>query len=357
MAKYTKIQWCHYTLNFRIGCAKKSICCARCYAALMDRRRFSKTLPGCSKEKPISHWGANAPRHVVSAQTTKEVYRWNAYAETHPWTCSGCSEEKDEMFGYTGDDALKFDYVCPKCHSSLDSSPRRVFVGSMFDWAEEVYTTEERDAWFEVMEKCTHLRFMLLTKRGKVMREYLTYRYEGGPVPGHLWIGWSWQPDFPAEIDDLLAVKAKVRFVSAEPLLGPLGEPMGEARKGLSAAQIEHEQMKWLEKIYQVELLILGGESGDENEDPRMCHEDWLRWAVAGAFAACVKVFVKQMGSYAVRDDSAVIPEASEDVVDPADIARWEFNRRNHRVRYKHPKGGDINEWPEELQVQEMPGF
>jgi protein gp37 len=77
MGASTNIPWATDTWNPWLGCAKFSTECVNCYADELDRKRFSITLDGATKENPTRHWGAGAPRHHASPATWRAPMRWN----------------------------------------------------------------------------------------------------------------------------------------------------------------------------------------------------------------------------------------------------------------------------------------
>jgi protein gp37 len=124
-------------------------------------------------------------------------------------------------------------------------APRRVFVNSMSDLFHERVPTRFINDVFDVMERASQHVFQVLTKRpGRI----LEWRQAGAwprPIPKHIWIGVSVESAaFLWRVDRLRAVDAPVRFVSAEPLLGPL--------TGLT--------------LDGVDWVITGGESGGSAE-------------------------------------------------------------------------------------------
>jgi protein gp37 len=148
-------------------------------------------------------------------------------------------------------------------------APRRIFVNSMSDLFHEDIPDGYIEAVFEVMEQADWHNFQVLTKRPRRMAK-LASRL---PWPSHIWAGttveldrYSWRAN-----DCLRRVPAAVRFVSAEPLLGPL-----------PSLQLDH--LHW---------LIAGGESGP---GWRTCEPDWIRGLRDRCTAANVAFFFKQWG-------------------------------------------------------------
>lgn len=148
-------------------------------------------------------------------------------------------------------------------------TPRRIFVNSMSDLFLESVPDEFIRQIFEVMEQADWHIFQVLTKRPRRMAELAP----GLPWPDHIWAGTSVELDRYCWRANacLRQVPASVRFVSAEPLLGPL-----------PSLQLDH--LGW---------VITGGESGPHH---RPCHPDWVRDLRDRCIAAKVAFFHKQWG-------------------------------------------------------------
>jgi protein gp37 len=147
------------------------------------------------------------------------------------------------------------------------------------------------------------------------MEDWLTH-YK---VPANVWLGTSVEDQKTAEerIPHLLKVPAAVRFLSVEPLLGPVN---------LS---------DWIG--HGIDWVIIGGESGP---GARHCNVEWIRDIVNQCRNAGVKVFVKQLGANA--------RELGEAIGNTGFVA-------NPQLKLRDPKGGDMSEWPEDLRVREVP--
>lgn len=243
--------------------------------------------------------------------------------------------------------------------------PRKVFVCSMTDLFGEWVPDETIDRVFAVMALSKSHAFQVLTKRPERMREYVSaareriaavirdgkmttnqlYAFDmAGSVEGlpgtvhglwwplpNVWLGTSVEDQERADqrIPYLLATPAAVRFVSAEPLLGPvefdpyLNDLSDECR-------FAPHGLNW---------VIVGGESGP---GARPCDLDWIRDIVRQCQAAGVAVFVKQLGA---RPCVGSVETAAGSNVFVPDL-----------VRLRDRKGGDMSEWPEDLRVREFPG-
>ncbi|MYB47749.1 MAG: phage Gp37/Gp68 family protein [Dehalococcoidia bacterium] len=119
--------------------------------------------------------------------------------------------------------------------------PRMIFVNSMSDLFHKEVPTDFIDKVFETMETADWHVFQVLTKRSPIMRDYLRRRYGSRLVPRHIWCGVSVEDNkAAARIRHLQDAPITTRFLSIEPLLGPVGD-------------IDIEGVSW---------VIVGGESG-----------------------------------------------------------------------------------------------
>ena len=119
--------------------------------------------------------------------------------------------------------------------------PRMIFVNSMSDLFHKDIPTDFIDKVFETMETADWHVFQVLTKRSPLMRDYLRRRYGSRHAPRHIWCGVSVEDDkATARIRHLQDAPLSTRFLSIEPLLGPVGG-------------IDIEGISW---------VIVGGESG-----------------------------------------------------------------------------------------------
>lgn len=146
--------------------------------------------------------------------------------------------------------------------------PRRIFVNSMSDLFHKDIPDEYILRVFEVMTRADWHIFQVLTKRsGRLAR--LGQRLPWRP---HIWAGVSIETDrYVWRANDLRKVPAEVRFISAEPLLGPLD-------------RLDLTGIHW---------LITGGESGAGN---RPCDPDWVRSLRDRCADADLAFFHKQWG-------------------------------------------------------------
>lgn len=232
--------------------------------------------------------------------------------------------------------------------------PRRIFVNSMSDLFHHDVPADYIDQVFAVMALAHWHTFQVLTKRPVAMRKYLThtrgpdnvltrvlsqaqeiekprgYVYQEGlgwPYR-NVWLGVSVEDQRAADerIPELLATPAAVRFLSCEPLLGPVnlaevgplpdGDFLGRALFNHGLHGGEGAGLGW---------VIIGGESGP---GARPCDVAWARHLVSQCQTAGVPVWMKQLGAVPM----------GVNLMMPRDRA-----------------GRDPAEWPEDLRVQQFP--
>lgn len=150
--------------------------------------------------------------------------------------------------------------------------PRMIFVNSMSDLFHKRVSRGFIDDVFDRMETTDRHIYQVLTKRSSLMRDYLRRRYPEGAVPGHIWCGVTVEDRLNrARIRHLQAAPATVRFLSIEPLLGPVGD-------------IDLEGISW---------VIVGGESGPHARELRL---EWVRDIRDRCASDGVPFFFKQWG-------------------------------------------------------------
>jgi protein gp37 len=241
MTERTRIEWADATVNFWHGCTPVSPGCRHCYAAELDRR-FHAEAP---------HWGLTASRWVRLPAAAAEAVRLDRRAER-------------------------------------SGQRLRVFANSMGDfWEDRPELEAPRLMAFEVIRQTPHLDWLLLTKRPERVPALLGRASEEawgqalldparedladwlgdwtlGYAPGHVWLGASVEDQATADrrLPDLLGLPAAVRFVSCEPLLGPVDLRLGDCWLGFTP---NGDRLHW---------VIAGGESGP---GARPVHPAWVR--------------------------------------------------------------------------------
>lgn len=305
MSAISKIEWTDRTWNPVRGCSVVSPGCVNCYA-MKQAHRFS---------------GDGRAYHGLTKQT-KVGPQWTGKIRTVP-------DALDEPLSWR--------------------QPARVFVNSMSDLFHEGVPDEFIADVFCMMALSKKHTFQVLTKRPQRMREWVrehtsnhgkliqTIRLknrpwvsaESWPMPlPNVWLGVSCEDQQRADerIPLLLQTPAAVRFVSAEPLLGPVD----------IGCYIDPDVD---DPLPALDWVIVGGESGP---GARPCHVEWVRSIVGQCQAANVATFVKQLGARVMEPPPG--PPAPIDRL----VKGW-------RRLLTDSKGGDPSEWPEDLRVREFP--
>jgi len=284
----TKIQWTDSTFNPWWGCAKVSPGCANCYAETFSKRVGERV------------WGVSAEHRRFSDAHWEEPVKWNRMASAR--------NERQRVF----------------CASMAD-----VFEGRPEDDA-------DRARLFALIEATPHLDWQLLTKRPENMVRLAPASWAGG-WPRNVWAGCTVEDQAAADerIPYLLRVPASVRFLSCEPLLGPVD--LARIDQGATCDLLNALEGSWRNRApgsppYRyppatgIHWVIVGGESGP---GARPMDLAWARSIVEQCCAAGVPVFVKQLGARPVLDGAP--------------------------LRLRDRKGGDMAEWPEDLRVRQFP--
>ncbi len=286
MSDQTSIEWTDATWNPIGGCTRVDQGCKNCYAEVMAAR-FSD--PG--------QWGHGLAHRVKLPDGTTD-HRW------------------------TGQMRLNEAALTRPLHWR---KPRRIFVNSTSDLFHESVPDDWIDRVFAVMALCPQHTFQVLTKRAGNMQRYFTANpgihirtamqaiapqpivEMNWPLP-NVWLGTSIsdQNSADARIPDLLATPAAIRFISAEPLLGPVSLrciPWTASDRGFVDALTGKTQHPETRARYpnrhpdtaRLDWVITGGESGP---GARPMHPDWPRALHDQCEAAGVAHFFKQWGEH-----------------------------------------------------------
>lgn len=240
MAENSKIEWTDHTFNPWEGCQKVGPGCDHCYAEARNARF-------CGGQ--AVNWGPGAPRRRTSAANWRKPLAWNS-------------------------DAGAF--------YAQHGRRQRVFCSSLADVFDNAVDPTWRRDLFDLIELTPNLDWLLLTKRiGNVARMLPTHDWA---ARDNVWLGATIvnQVEADRDIPKLLAVPARRRFLSMEPLLGPVD--LGRACR--LAAFHATEVLDW---------VIVGGESGPS---ARPMHPDWVRDLRDQCLAAGVPFMFKQWGEW-----------------------------------------------------------
>lgn len=297
MGTETKIEWCDHTFNPWIGCTKISPGCDHCYAERQMDKRLGK-----------AKWGAGQPRWRTGESNWRLPVLWNWWhsRQMDAWDAGLALAQGDEQ------DLLLRGFVKPV--------RPRVFCASLSD----VFDSEVDPAWrvdlFELIAKTPNLDWLLLTKRIGNARAMLNETVETMahgindwdflPWP-NVWIGATIvnQAEADRDVPKLLAIPAAVRFLSIEPMLGPVDltklptvDPEfpddGEFYRDVLGQRDWHPDWEcgesWLGPA--IDWVIAGGESG---HNARPVHPDWFRSLRDQCAEAEVPFLFKQWGEWA----------------------------------------------------------
>ena len=237
MAQNSPIEWTDHTFNPWWGCSKVSPACDHCYAELWAKRMGHQV------------WGAGAQRRFFSEKHWREPLTWNEEARA--------ARHRKRVF----------------CASMADVFERRREL------------TPERTRLWRLIEETPWLDWLLLTKRPQNIRSMVPWVDNW---PSNVWLGTTVETQEFAEkrLPFLLQNPAIVRFLSCEPLLGPL------------------DLSRWFNKsgLHSIDWVIAGGESGPRS---RPMHPDWAANLLHQCTNAKVPFHFKQWGHWAPSDAKA----------------------------------------------------
>lgn len=253
VAENTGIEWCDSTFNPWIGCTKVSPDgCAGCYAEVSTPVRIKRAAG-------VETWGPHGQRQRTSAYNWKQPLAWE--------------RQHEDFFSQHG-------------------RRRRVFCASLADVFDNQVPVEWRADLFRLIEATPHLDWLLLTKRIGNAKSMM-FMARGGHLPllPNLWLGATVvsQTEAYRDVPKLLAVPACVRFLSVEPMLGPI------SFEGMFATDNAIDGTNALEAL---DWVICGGESGHQ---ARPMHPDWARSLRDQCAAAGVPFLFKQWGEWVPR--------------------------------------------------------
>ena len=204
--------------------------------------------------------------------------------------------------------------------------PRMIFPLSMTDMFAPFITDHMRRVMFEVMRNTPHHAYQVLTKRPDEMRRFVRSLEAPGqwatwlsawPIP-NIWLGVSCEDQQRADerVPILLDTPAAVRWVSAEPLLGPIdfanqcnGHYFFDALRGVRWHEPGASDWPCPSEKYTkgLDWIVAGGESGAR---ARPMHPDWARAIRDQCAAAGVAFHFKQWGNWVPIDQSTAVDEA-----------------------------------------------
>ena len=251
MSANTKIEWCDHTFNPWEGCQKVGPGCDHCYAETRNARFAGGTA---------INWGPGVPRRRTSASNWELPKRWNAQADTF---------------------------------MAQHGRRQRVFCASLADVFDNAVDQQWRDDLFDLIAATPNLDWLLLTKRIGNVGNMLPVPFDFDRHYPNVWIGATVvnQAEADRDIPKLLAVPAAKRFLSMEPLLGPVDLNATPAGDILCRC----EGCMNMTPDTRLDWVIVGGESGPK---ARPMHPDWARSLRDQCEAAGVPFLFKQWGEW-----------------------------------------------------------
>jgi protein gp37 len=260
MTANSSIEWTDHTFNPWTGCTKVSPGCDHCYAEIWSKRAGAK----------VGKWGAGAPRVRTSASTWAQPLKWNAQADAF---------------------------------MAANGRRQRVFCASLGDVFDNAVDPQWRTDLFELIARTPNLDWLLLTKRIGNVGNMLPVPFDFDRMYPNVWLGATIvnQEEADRDIPKLLAVPARVRFLSMEPLLGPVdlssidldGHSEIFPLKGTTGC--EDDDGNAASDLPAIDWVIIGGESGP---GARPMHPDWARSLRDQCLAAGVPFLFKQWGEW-----------------------------------------------------------
>jgi protein gp37 len=233
MAENSGISWTDNTFNPWIGCTKVSPACDFCYAETWDNRFNGE------------RWGPKATRTRTKIRNWNKVRKWDRLASEH------------------GAKTIVF----------------TASLADIFDNHKSILPEWRADFW-SLVKETPNLAWMLLTKRPQNIMRYLPDDWGDGYSNVALGASAENQEEADRRIPVLMKVPAACRFLSMEPLLGPVNLPADALKKdGIS-------------------YLIAGGESGSS---ARKTDPDWVRSVRDQASAAGIGFHFKQWGEWSAE--------------------------------------------------------
>lgn len=240
MATKSAIEWTESTWNPVTGCTKVSPGCKHCYAERMALRLMAMGQPNY----------ADGFKLTLQPQAIEHPLKWK--------------------------------------------KPQVIFVNSMSDLFHNDVSLEYIQQVFSIMNQADWHVYQILTKRSERLREVSKYL----PWSPHIWMGVSVETEaYKFRIDDLRDTDAHVKFLSLEPLLGPL-------------PKLNLEGIDW---------AIVGGESGP---GARYMDPAWVREIRDQCTDASVSFFFKQWGGVRKKRTGRVLDGRTWDEMPGKSVAK-----------------------------------
>ncbi|OYO29192.1 phage Gp37/Gp68 family protein [Janthinobacterium sp. PC23-8] len=304
MSENSKIEWCDHTFNPWEGCQKVGPGCDHCYAETRNAR-FAGGM--------AVNWGPGAPRRRTSAANWKKPLAWSM---TNFVECEACGHRGAGVpWRDVGPNMGIIDdgHQCAACGSrNVEPTRARVFCASLADVFDNAVDPQWRFDLMRLIEQTPNLDWLLLTKRignaATMLDEAVLainhgrWNWRDNAFP-NVWLGATVvnQAEADRDIPKLLAVPAARRFLSMEPLLGPVNLtaiPMSGSGHHEFDPIITANVLRRAEAyppLPSLDWVIVGGESGP---GARPMHPLWARNLRDQCAAAGVPFLFKQWGEW-----------------------------------------------------------
>lgn len=237
----------------------------------------------------------------------------------HTWNIAvGCSKvDEDCKYCYMYRDSARYKYD-PKTIRKTKTvfnlplrikEPSKIFVSSLTDVFHPAIDSFRDEMW-DIIRRCPQHTFQILTKRPERIKQCLPWDWDTDEGYQNVWLGTSvGHQKAISRVFQLLAIPAKVHFVSFEPLWGPVDMNLD------------------LGDLIDIEWAIIGGESGNETGKYRYrpCDLKWIDELITD-LTPTTDIFIKQFGTHLSKT-----------------------------LGYKDRHGGDMDEWPIEYQIRNFP--
>ena len=358
MTGKTTIEWATMSWNPSVGCTRVSAGCDNCYAFALHDKRYAANLKASTALPYDREKGPGGPYKPAGARAIGAALPWPRQYDLPFSRVQLLPDRLDDPLHHRRPERYFVDSMSDLFHEDvLDSFIDLVFFTMSFaTWHTFLVLTKRPERMRLYMESAgpmrreflpegwakAHLRHIDGTDLGKLMAGQVPYAWP----PPNVWLGTSVEDQRSADerIPHLLETPAAVRFISAEPLLGPVTLGAWIAPPGHAIVVCPScKQQRWhgsgscgacgAPPPAGIDWVIVGGESGPRARPMDLAWARSLRDQCAAAGVAC---FVKQLGSAPQTLDGG-----RDGVIGQMDL------HESH--------GRDMDEWPEDLRVREFP--
>lgn len=289
MSENTLIEWADHTFNPWIGCTKVSPGCDHCYAEAWQARFAGRD--------GVTRWGTGAERGRTTPANWRKPLQWNARAAEF---------------------------------AAQHGRRQRVFCASLADVFDNAVPPSWRADLFSLIKQTPDLDWLLLTKRIGNVRQMMVdvaaslswlHKPVSCHIPANVWLGATVvnQAEADRDVPKLLGTPAAVRFLSIEPMLGPIDLADAGAVWTDMNGQIGDAY-----GLYGVDWIICGGESGPK---ARPMHPDWARGLRDQCLQSGTPFLFKQWGEFlpaSADGDDPCVADVDESRLYWSDGQKWD---------------------------------